>query len=80
MEVGADIRGYRKSLLHAAPRTPAQKKMMEVAMKSSSMFYRRECRPRNECGGEYQKGILVSIGVYRLELCALTGRAARRRL
>jgi len=57
-----------------------RKKMMEVAMKSSSMFYRRECRPRNECGGEYQKGILVSIGVYRLELCALTGRAARRRL
>ena len=24
VEVGADIRGYRKSLLHVAPKTPAQ--------------------------------------------------------
>jgi len=35
---------------------------MEVAKNPSSIFYRRECCPRNECGGEGQKGILVSIG------------------
>ena len=59
-----------------------RRKKMEVAMNPSSMFYRRECRPRNECGGGYKKKGYLGLyrGLQARAVCTDDRRAARRRL